>query len=103
MYRYVYLNSDSTVGHFDKQYLGKNSLALEGYYFGSIPTKFMQFLDDKMDDGDAKTGKVLSICMDYPIDNQEISENDEYNGGSSYEDAIDKKGFCRESYFALDV
>ena len=101
MYRYVYLNNDSTVGHFDKQYLGKNSLALDGYYFGSILTKFLQYIDNKMNYGDAKTGKVLSICMDYPVDNQEIYENDEYNSGSSYENAIDKKGFCRESYLYL--
>lgn len=103
MYGFVYLNTDSTNGQFDEQYLNKNSLALESYYFGSIPTKYLQFIDEKTDDGDAKTGKVLSICMDYPVNNQEIYENDEYNGGSNYKNSIDKKGFCRDAYFALDI
>lgn len=63
----------------------------------------MQFLDDKMDDGDSITGKVISVCMDYPFDNEGMDDNNEYWGGSNYKDSIDKKGFCKDAYFKLDI
>ncbi len=102
IYSFAVLNSDSVPINIDEQLLGKNSLSLEARYFDILPPKILQYIDDKTDDGNAMTGKVLSICMDYPADD-DYADIDEYNGDSNYKEAIDKKGFCREAFFTLDV